>query len=276
MRNRRQMNRREETVLEQGRKGGSRPPVIGLTCDYSGADETRSFSRGYDLFYVNCDYVRPIQEAGAVPVLLPTVTQPELIAASVATIDGLLLTGGDDIDPLAYGEEQLNPGWKTDRLRTIFECALIAEARRAGMPIFGICRGCESINVALGGSLYQDIPTMLPGALVHQAPGGASHPVDLVSDSQLAHLLGSEHLKVNSFHHQAIKKVAPQVRVVATAPDGVVEAIEVPGDTFTVAVQWHPERMSDDDRQRALFVAFVEAVRRWKQAGRPASGGVGA
>ncbi|MBC7187707.1 MAG: gamma-glutamyl-gamma-aminobutyrate hydrolase family protein [Calditrichaeota bacterium] len=246
-------------------------PIVGLTCDYSPVDDDRGFSRGHDLYFVNCDYVRPLSDAGVAPVVLPSVADPLLVASYVSRMDGLLLTGGDDIDPEAYGETQLDPRWKTDRQRTVFERVLIAEARRAGLPIFGICRGCESINVALGGSLYQDIPTMIPGAVQHQAAGnplGARHRVRIAADSQLAQILGCVETEVNSFHHQAIRRVADAVRVVASAPDGVVEAIEVPEDFFTIAVQWHPERMSDDERQRALFAAFLDAVRRRAHARR--------
>ncbi|MCR4437865.1 MAG: gamma-glutamyl-gamma-aminobutyrate hydrolase family protein [bacterium] len=246
-------------------------PIIGLTCDYSPVDDERAFSRGYDLYFVNCDYVRPLSDAGAAPMVLPSTSDPLLVATYVARIDGLLLTGGDDIDPEAYGERLLDLRWKTDRQRTVFEQALIAEARRAGMPIFGICRGCEAINVALGGSLYQDIPSMIPGALQHQAAGnphGARHRVRINADSRIAQILGCVEAEVNSFHHQAIRRVAEGVRVVATAPDGVAEAIEVPKDFFTIAVQWHPERMRDDERQRALFAAFLDAVRQRMHARR--------
>jgi len=245
--------------------------VIGLTCDYSPVEQERAFSRGQDLFYLNCSYVRPLAGAGVAPVMLPSVTEPALVATYVSAIDGLVLTGGDDVDPEAYGEKQLDPRWQTDRTRTLFERMLIAEARRVGMPILGICRGCESINVALGGSLYQDIPTMVPNAVLHQLPGsvgGAAHQVRIVPDSKLAAILGSLELEVNSFHHQAIRRLGKGVRVVATTFDGVVEAIEVPEDPFTLAVQWHPERMTGDARQEAIFAAFIDAVRHWKLAHR--------
>lgn len=244
-------------------------PIVGLTCDYSPEEQERAFSRGQDLYYLNCTYVRPLAEAGIAPVILPSVTAQAQVSTYVAAIDGLLLTGGDDVDPEAYGEQQMDPRWQTDRERTVFERALIGEARRVGMPIFGICRGCESLNVALGGSLYQDIPTMLPTAVPHQLPGsvrGAQHRVTIAPGSKLAVILGCLETEVNSFHHQAIKRLGKGVRVVATAPDGVVEAIEVPEDTFTVAVQWHPERMQDDERQHALFAGFIDAVRQWKAA----------
>ncbi len=117
-----------------------RVPVVGLTCDYSPVDDERSFSRGHDLFYLNCNYVRALVAHGVMPVVLPSVVEADLVATCVTAIDGLLLTGGDDVDPQAYGETQINPQWKSDRVRTVFERALIAEARRVGMPIFGICR----------------------------------------------------------------------------------------------------------------------------------------
>ncbi len=257
----------EERVESGERQIEEIVPIVGLTCDYSPEEQERAFSRGQDLYYVNCAYVRPLTEAGIAPVILPSVTEHSLIATYVASIDGLLLTGGDDVDPEAYGEQQIDPRWQTDQKRTVFERALIAEARRLGMPIFGICRGCESLNVALGGSLYQDIPTMLPAAVPHQLPGsvhGARHRVTIAPGSRIEAILGSLEAEVNSFHHQAIKRLGKGVRVAATAPDGVVEAIEVPEDTFTVAVQWHPERMQEDERQHALFVAFINAVRQWK------------
>ncbi len=183
---------------------------------------------------------------------------------------GLLLTGGDDVSPSRYGE--------TSHAATVdgapeldeFEIALVQEARRIGMPILAICRGIQVLNVACGGTLVQDIPTQVENALDHSFKVPAHKPFDYAHDvwvddnSLLAKLMaerlnGSDSCAVNSRHHQAVKTAAPGFRVVATAPDGIIEAIEDPSARFCLGVQWHPENFWRTGEFRPLFEGFVEA-----------------
>ncbi len=184
---------------------------------------------------------------------------------------GLLLTGGDDIAPTRYGEERHSTVKEVAPERDDFEIALVREARTRQLPIFAICRGLQVLNVASGGSLIQDIPSQVTGALDHRqkVPPHQSydlaHEVWIEKDSLLARLLRErivdDGCQVNSRHHQAVKQTAPGFRVVATAPDGVVEAIEDPAAAFCLGVQWHPENFYRTGEFRALFEGFVEAAR---------------
>ena len=188
-------------------------------------------------------------------------------------MDGLLLTGGDDVAPTRYGE-QAHPAVKeVAPERDEFELALVQEARRRGMPILAICRGMQVLNVASGGSLVQDIPSQVTGAIDHrqQVPPHQSfdmaHEVWVDKDSLLAKLLrerlvDADTCSVNSRHHQAVKRLAEGFKVSATAPDGVIEAIEDSSGAFCVGVQWHPENFYRTGEFRPLFEGFVEAAAR--------------
>jgi len=183
---------------------------------------------------------------------------------------GLLLTGGDDVSPSRYGETSHSATVDGAPERDEFEIALVQEARRIGMPILAICRGIQVLNVACGGTLVQDIPTQVENALDHSFKVPAHKPFDYAHDvwvddnSLLAKLMterlnGSDSCAVNSRHHQAVKTVAPGFRVVATAPDGIIEAIEDPSARFCLGVQWHPENFWRTGEFRPLFEGFVEA-----------------
>jgi putative glutamine amidotransferase len=186
-------------------------------------------------------------------------------------IGGLLLTGGGDVDPARYGEEPHPSLVDVEPLRDEFEIALVREARAKNLPIFAICRGLQVLNVAFGGTLVQDIPSQVPGALEHRLavpPHEAfalAHEVWIDKDTKLARLM-SERLgaadtcEVNSRHHQAVKQVAPSFYVSATAPDGVIEAIEDASAPFCIAVQWHPENFWRTGEFRPLFETFVETA----------------
>jgi putative glutamine amidotransferase len=160
-------------------------------------------------------------------------------------LDGLVMHGGADVWPGSYGEQPLRPEWHGDRIRDEYEIALVKAFTAAGKPVFGICRGLQLINVAHGGTLYQDIGTQKPGALVHRDADAYDlnfHEVDIVPGSRLAELLRESRHKINSVHHQGIKDLAPGFVVEATSPDdGVIEAIRHTGGTWVAAVQWHPE-----------------------------------
>jgi putative glutamine amidotransferase len=186
-------------------------------------------------------------------------------------IGGLLLPGGGDVEPARYGEEPHPSLVDVEPLRDEFEIALVREARSRNLPIFAICRGLQVLNVAFGGTLVQDIPSQVPGALEHRLavpPHEAfalAHEVWIDKDTKLARLMserlgGADTCDVNSRHHQAVKQVAPNFHVSATAPDGVIEAIEDPSAPFCLAVQWHPENFWRTGEFRPLFETFVEAA----------------
>ncbi|MGC8668894.1 MAG: gamma-glutamyl-gamma-aminobutyrate hydrolase family protein [Chthonomonadales bacterium] len=217
---------------------------------------------------VRISYLRALTAAGAAPILLPNLDEAELRAAWLDRLDGVLLTGGADVDPALYGEEVLNGTVKTDGVRDRAELPLIRDAWARRMPILAICRGIQALNVALGGSLYQDLPSQKPSAIAHrqaQERCVCSHAIRIRTDSRLAQLSGTSTLQVNSFHHQAIRRLAPGLQAVAWAEDGVIEGVEAPASPFVVGVQYHPEDLADTQREaRSLFEGFVAAAKAWR------------
>lgn len=219
------------------------------------------------VMHMNPSYSDAVLRAGGTPLLLPVTGDAAAVARYAQLIDGLLLSGGDDIDPARYGEAQSWNCGDICPLRDEFELALCREVLRLQKPIFGICRGIQLLNVALGGTLYQDLKTEHPGSLAHQQhqkPDYTSHPVTIVPDTLLHRILGTEMLAVNSHHHQALRELPTLLRVTATAPDGVIEAAEHTEHPFCLAVQWHPERLAwkpGQEAHTALFRAFVDACR---------------
>jgi putative glutamine amidotransferase len=192
---------------------------------------------------------------------------------ALSGIDGLMLTGGDDVMPSRYGETAHETVVEAEPGRDEFEIALVNEARARALPLFAICRGIQVLNVACGGTLVQDIPSQVRGALPHSLkipphePYSLAHEVWLDKDTLLSRLMGerlsdADSCEVNSRHHQAVKDVARGFKVSATAPDGVIEAIEDPAARFCLGVQWHPENFWRTGEFRPLFEAFVEAASR--------------
>jgi putative glutamine amidotransferase len=211
------------------------------------------------------DYLESVRRAGGEPVEVAD-TQ-EAPAAIVARVHGVMLTGGGDVDPALYGEtphatyEPAEPG------RDAFEIGLAKAAIAADVPLLAICRGMQVLNVAMGGTLVQDVPSEIAGALNHsirEPRFHIAHEVWVSRDSRLwsimADKLDGESLQVNSRHHQAVKRVAPGFEVNATAPDGVIEGMERPASRFCLAVQWHPENFWRTGEFRALFEEFVKAA----------------
>ncbi|NLS77216.1 MAG: gamma-glutamyl-gamma-aminobutyrate hydrolase family protein [Chloroflexi bacterium] len=237
------------------------PPLIGITC----GRETRA--DGVVRHLQNAAYVNSIVQAGGAPVLIPLSEATGIISALARRIDGLLLSGGGDVDPARYGQKphpQLGP---VDPLRDEIEIALARAAGLRDLPTLAICRGIQVLNVALGGTLYQDIPSEVAGALPHPyRPGNRrdylAHTVQISPGTRLAAILPTEGpLPVNSMHHQAVRDVAAPFVVSAVAPDGVVEAIEVPARALCLGVQWHPEEMVEGHPlMRRLFAALVQAA----------------
>jgi putative glutamine amidotransferase len=217
---------------------------------------------------VNAAYVRAVAQGGGVPLILSQLMGDSNAARALDGCEGLVLTGGEDIDPSHYGAEASAALGSVDAERDRFELALFAAARSAGLPILGICRGIQLINVALGGTLYQDLPSERPGPVDHNpdaARNARTHHVCLAPGSRAAHALGVDRLVPNSFHHQAIRDLTPVLVASGWSDDGVIEAVESRADDgWLLAVQWHPEEMHADllAPERGLFKALVEEAGR--------------
>ncbi len=209
-------------------------------------------------------YMEGLTQAGAIPVMLPLTADREDLARLIEELDGVLLSGGHDVDPAIYGEEPLPQSGVPCTPRDEMEKILLELALEQDMPVLGICRGIQFLNAALGGTLYQDIPTQRPSDLEHhQTPpyDRPVHRVQLKRESPLAKLLGTETLEVNSYHHQGIKTLAPGLEEMARAEDGLIEAVWMPGKRFVWGVQWHPEfSWKTQEASRRILKAFVRAA----------------
>ena len=240
-----------------------RRPIIGISSSVI-VDEAGSFA-GYKRAYVNKDYVDAVVRAGGVPLIIPFSTDKEVIISQAQLIDGLILSGGHDINPYNYGQE---PSQKIGEIfpeRDIYEMILLEESKKRDIPILGICRGFQLINIAAGGTLYQDL-SLIPGNILKHFQGSKptlkTHMIKIEENSVISSIFGKETM-VNSFHHQAIDKVADDFIIVARASDGVVEAIEHKTYKFLVAVQWHPEMLAVNcEKARVLFSKFVEEAKK--------------
>jgi putative glutamine amidotransferase len=204
-----------------------------------------------------------VTRAGGTPVLIPPQQDEAALQAHFAQLDGLILSGGGDVDPASYGATPIPAVGGVDEVRDRTEMTLARWALDERKPLFGICRGLQLLNVALGGTLYQDVSEYdeaLPHRLYPDLPFDLlAHPVEVTPGSLLAQVLGAETVEVNSLHHQACATLAPAVAVAARAPDGMVEALEVPGHPFALAVQWHPEALPESPETAQLFRAFLAA-----------------
>jgi putative glutamine amidotransferase len=209
-------------------------------------------------------YTQGIEEAGAVPVILNLTESESTLKHAVRFFDGFLFTGGHDVNPNLYGQEKSDRCGKICDIRDRMETYIFREAvLNRNKPALGICRGIQFINVLLGGSLYQDIPTELPGAINHaqRAPYDVpAHSVRLLPGSPLYELVGKERLNVNSSHHQGINKAAENLKIMAVADDGLTEAIYMPDHPYLWAVQWHPEFSLNDETSKKIFSSFVRSV----------------
>lgn len=215
------------------------------------------------------NYSEAVVKAGGLPIMIGNLA-PELAEAALEGVDGVLFTGGGDIDPDYYGEEPHTRLEYVETERDVFEFALYRAARARELPILGICRGAQLMNVAEGGTLLQDLPSVA-GTVQHaQSNRGSalSHGVALEPGSRLARALGASRLRTNSFHHQAVDRVGRGLRAVARAADGVIEAVEGEGETFLLGVQWHPEMSYSEHPEHFVpFRLLVEAVRARAEAG---------
>jgi putative glutamine amidotransferase len=210
--------------------------------------------------------VRALQAAGLVPIIVPPSLTPDEVRDLVAGVAGVVLSGGEDVGPAHYGAAA-HPATETPHDgRDATEIALVHAAREQRRPLLGICRGIQVLNVALGGTLVQDLPTERPSDIRHgrdDAPGDRVHALTVTPGSRLAAALGATTLAANSFHHQAIDRLAPDLRATAHAPDGVIEGAETASDWWALAVQWHPEELVGDAKpwDRGIFAAFAAECR---------------
>ena len=216
-------------------------------------------------------YTTSIERAGGLPWPLPFRSDLSLIPQFVDRLDGILFSGGDDLDPTLYGETRHPQSEPIDPDRQRFELALIQEVERRRMPALGICLGCQLMNVYRGGSLVQFLPDQQrEGPVEHRrlAPGDSTrrHPVRLEPGTRLAAAIGKPEISVNTRHKQAVARTGKGLRVIANAPDGVVEAIEDPAHPFFMAVQWHPENLSDEPEHLAPFRLLVEHARQVRRS----------
>lgn len=240
-------------------------PLIGVS---GSVDEKETQS-----YLMRC-YSGALIAAGAAPLLLSPDAQGEILDALLDRLDGVFLAGGVDLAPELFGEEPIEKLGEVNPLRDAFEIQLVKKAFEQDMPVLGVCRGVQSMNVALGGTLWQDLPSQYrtqenqPPMLHRQTSRDCytSHRVQIERDSLLYRLVGADEIPVNSFHHQAVKAAAPSLRVVARASDGVIEAVECPERAFFLGVQWHPERYFDRrEDAMAIFRAFSEAAARYAE-----------
>jgi len=237
-------------------------PVIGIT----GRTDQSVRPPNAPLYAIEQAYVDAVQMSGGAPVIIPPYLEEKSIWAIFERLDGLLLSGGGDIKPSFFGEEESDLLWSVDERRDRTELALARWALAHERPLLAICRGHQVLNVAAGGSLFQDIPTLIPQSMTHSTVAGRpksaiAHTVEVQAQSRLAALVGVGELSVNSAHHQAVKGIAPGLTVTACAPDGVIEGIEHPHHPFCVGVQWHPEVMVQEyPIMRRLFQGLIETA----------------
>jgi len=229
---------------------GPARPLIGITSVYKVDKENDSAH-----ISVNFAYVKAVAENGGVPVVLPTISGEEILQRYVEELDGLVLIGGADISPLAYAEQPHETVKIMPMQRYNFERRLITLWLDSGKPLLGVCLGMQLTNVVAGGTLIQDIPSQVGTKIKHRG----HHSVKIDPDSSLAEILGADEAFVYSYHHQAVKDVGKDLKIVARSDDGVVEALERIDGEFGLFVQWHPELTDDVEHRNAIYGALVRA-----------------
>jgi putative glutamine amidotransferase len=239
-----------------------RRPLIGITCGQRGIQAAPFYG-------VRPTYIGSVAKAGGLPILIASNVDQETLRSIYERVDGVLLSGGGDIQPALYGMDASNHVHEADRGRDVAEINVVRWAAADDKPLFGICRGCQVINVALGGTLYRDIRAEYPGYNgIEHAQGNKfprdylAHTVSVEPTTHLATVIGEPRPPVNSLHHQGLRDIGPGLIVSAHAEDGLAEGIEIAGTHFFVGVQWHPEELYDaSEPMRRLFAAFIDATR---------------
>lgn len=250
-------------------------PLIGICANYL-SDDAIGMQAGIGAKHQEWqlladDYIGAIERAGGVPVILPITEDIETLTPLLQKLDGILFSGGSDIDPNSYGEFPRFGLGLIEPKRDAHEIRLAQKVlNETTLPVLGICRGIQLLTVATGGTLYQDLQSQRPGGINHSVPKAvrhhAFHTVKIERDSQLYTIYQADELGVNSFHHQAVKELGKGFKATMTAPDGIVEAVEWEGNRFVVAVQWHPEMMEGKMANiRPIFNAFVEECKSTNQ-----------
>jgi putative glutamine amidotransferase len=213
--------------------------------------------------FINQAYTKSVADSGGLPLLIPLDLKQDDLDALLSRLDGIIFTGGYDIDPQRYGNPQHAKVERVDAERDRMEIYLVQAVISAGKPFLGICRGIQVVNVALGGTLYEDLPEQHPGDVRHDnhdlPRDHLAHLVNVERNSRLAEILGSTQTLVNSLHHQGIRVLAKKLIPTAHSPDGLVEAVELPGHPFGLAVQWHPEELQEQVPMRKLFYEFIQS-----------------
>jgi putative glutamine amidotransferase len=241
-------------------------PIIGITSDFNSGDKDRPGGRE-PTYFLRARYVRAIEAAGGLPLILPITDRKAGIARLLDLVDGLLITGsGPDLDPSLYNETKRYRFKVMSRERTGFELALAKQVWERELPTLGICGGMQLLNVAAGGSLYQDLPAQLKTLIRHQQHASATEPshwVTVQAGTRLREIVKASKIRVNSSHHQGVKSVPADLIINARAEDGVIEGIEAPEHPFLVGVQWHPEFLyTSDPVSRKLFSTLLTAAGR--------------
>ncbi|MGI6679316.1 MAG: gamma-glutamyl-gamma-aminobutyrate hydrolase family protein [Dehalobacterium sp.] len=227
-------------------------PLIGITCGEDGLN-----------FFLRHFYIKAIEAVGGAALLIPSTARQSVKEKYLKSIDGLVLSGGVDVNPLLFGEEPIPGMGEITPERDVFELSWCKDFFLSEKPILAVCRGCQVLNLSLGGTIFQDIKSQLVSTIKHDqaAPRDCpTHSVHLVPGTKLSQIMPGEHLKVNSFHHQAVKTPAPGLKVSALAPDQVIEGIEGVEHAFVMGVQWHPECLWQQHLGSfRLFQAFIQA-----------------
>jgi len=235
-------------------------PIIGITTDRSQNRHKQALTE------LNEAYSRAVTQAGGVPVLIPAPLDADGMLALFQRLDGILFSGGGDVEPRHYHTDWAGALVGVHPERDALELGLLRLAVERRKPFLGICRGCQLVNVGLGGTLYPDLATHPGTSIQHNLPGSERgtlvHDVAVEAGTRLETLLGRQQVSVNSHHHQGLDRIAADLRISGTAPDGLVEAVEIPQHPFGLAVQWHPEWLTDQPSVRNLFRGFVDAAGR--------------
>lgn len=230
-------------------------PLIGVTT----FNTVNKFDR--DISAVQHTYIRAVAQGGGIPVLIPAILEDEDRMELYSRLQGVLFSGGGDISLKYFKGDEHPKIADVDDYRDVTELTLLKRSANDGKPFLAICRGVQVMNVALGGTLYTHIPDQFDTSIEHSQDEFTTiaHPVNIDEDSRMAEIFGETLLQVNSLHHQALKDVASSLKVVGHAPDGVIEAVELPGHPYGMGVQWHPEWLTDQPVMRRLFKSFVDA-----------------